>query len=173
MSSKKSPCNKIHVTAEQEAFIRSNFWSMDLESIGQKIGLTKTRVYLHARKMGLHKTDRYHWTKAQTHLLLQFYKYRTNLEISRMLNEKFPDGKVMNRHRVRKKMDLLGLKRTEEEERYIKKRVQMLRANMRFKESQKNTVIVVGNKTRILVNDKARVTQILQRYSNSNIPSVL
>lgn len=109
--------------------IKSSFSDADLDFLRANVStMTNTELAMHLDKsctvvrnqiylMGLGRMRRPHfWTQEQTQFLLDNYQEIGDVRLGELLTEKFADAKrVFNRRIVRKKREVLGIRRTEEE----------------------------------------------------------
>lgn len=176
MSVKKKfvPPNKIFLTDYQKEFIKENFFKMTNEEIADELGLSKTYMRTYAYSIGLRRSTVFNWSKEQVQFLLDHYKFIGNIELAKMMNEKFPGQKVMNKGRISKKLDLLGIKRTQSEENLIRERNRIFGCwgppvKRSPKKPKKEFYISINAKTRILVQPGQSVENLRNKYAYLNL----
>jgi hypothetical protein len=104
---------------------------------------------------------------------LDHYKFIGNIELSVLMNEKFPGQKVITKSRITKKLDLLGIKRSLNEEKLIRERNRIFGCwgppvKRSPKKPKKEFYIAINAKTRILVQPGQTVENLRNKYAYLN-----
>lgn len=106
--------NKTKWTPEMISYLKVNINNLTNKQLAEKLGLTLTVTRMKIYELGLQRMKIIKWTRKEIRFLKQNYKAYGDTEIAEMLNE-MGNKSLFDRKRIRKKRDLLNLKRTREE----------------------------------------------------------
>lgn len=120
----KEPANKIKWAKQEVVFLRENYLKMTNAQLAKTLQKPLSGLRHKMKRMGLVRFKiKFRWTEPQTKFLEGAYRKYGDVEISEMLNKRWPrKARPWTKKHVSKKRFLMGYVRTQEELEAIKKR---------------------------------------------------
>jgi len=115
------PENKIFFSQEQTDFLKENYKTMTNQQLAETLGVKLTVMRNYKSSLGLMSSNKpINWSTGEIRFLVENYHKHGDVELAEMLNERYYyKNRNFTKKHIQKKRSLIGLVRTEKEQKLI------------------------------------------------------